>query len=400
MDMLPWRTNRTRSVEPNYQQSWDVEEDFATSDYVSTADTSIHSSDTLHSTSHPDHTMSTWLDDQARENYEPDPLPRRRLRPQPVQPNSHFSQQRWPWDQDYLFDTPYQNPLLPVRYSPYNPFGQEASNSLNPYQYGLYGPPPPPPTLSPPTLPPIPTTTLAVPPDKMPIEKATEMDTNTAKSLVPASVHSASISNETTTPAITDEQTKPKSRRAVDAVHDPSVSTKDICVQLEIPIEDDPRSDLETFSRFKRLGRFNDAREFFDTQLDHFRTTPYVFVQYAEMLLAAGDLRGFRQLVYPDDFFHRGPALPNNELAASFELMKFLAQPVFVDYPVAIMKVVQTVLTFLKTESIWGSTEVCSCKTAFPVYLLKGISDPIIHSLSSSDQPYPELFWPGYLPGQ
>ncbi|KAK3952575.1 hypothetical protein QBC32DRAFT_139910 [Pseudoneurospora amorphoporcata] len=38
--------------------------------------------------------------------------------------------------------------------------------------------------------------------------------------------------------------------------------------------------------------------------------------------------------------------------------MKFLAQPLFVDYPAAIMQVVRTILTFLKTETIWGSTEI------------------------------------------
>ncbi|KAK1778258.1 hypothetical protein QBC45DRAFT_393467 [Copromyces sp. CBS 386.78] len=185
-----------------------------------------------------------------------------------------------------------------------------------------------------------------------------EKHTDTAKALVPTSVHPAGISDGSQASAITDDKSKVKKRRAVDAVHDPSVSTKDICVQLEISIEDDPRTDLEAFSRFKRLGRFNDAKEFFETQLELFRTTPYVFVQYAEMLFAAGDFKEFRQLVYPDDFFHTGPALPNNELAASFELMKFLAQPLFVDYPAAIMQVVRTILTFLKTETIWGSTEI------------------------------------------
>ncbi|CCC06258.1 unnamed protein product [Sordaria macrospora k-hell] len=192
----------------------------------------------------------------------------------------------------------------------------------------------------------------------MSTDRMAETGTDTAKALVPSAVHITRISHESKAPSITDDKPKAKRRRAVDAVHDPSVSTKDICVQLEIPIEDDPRTDLETFSRFKRLGRFNDAKEFFDTQLDNFRTTPYIFVQYAEMLFAAGDLNGFRQLVYPDDFFHIGTALPNNELAANFELMKFLAQPLLGDYPAAIMQVVRTIFTFLKTETLWGSTEI------------------------------------------
>ncbi|KAK3952574.1 hypothetical protein QBC32DRAFT_313819 [Pseudoneurospora amorphoporcata] len=145
-----------------------------------------------------------------------------------------------------------------------------------------------------------------------------EKHTDTAKALVPTSVHPAGISDGSQASAITDDKSKVEKRRAVDAVHDPSVSMKDICVQLEISIEDDPRTDVEAFSRFKRLGRFNDAKEFFETQLELYRTTPYVFVQYAEMLFAAGDFKEFRQLVYPDDFFHTGPALPNNELAASF----------------------------------------------------------------------------------
>lgn len=271
------------------------------------------------------------------------------------------SRARWPWDEGFSFEAQYENPLVPVRYPSFYPVGQRSQDSrgafdmLPPYQQKPPSPLPPPPT-----LPPIPTANPVAPLDDKPAAKLDKVNADLAKPVVSASGPSTSVPDPDKARIVMGDKPKVKPLKAVDAVYDPSVSTKDICVQLDIPIEDDPRTNLEMFSRFKRLGRFNDSKEFFETQLDHFRTTPYVFVQYAEMLLAGGDFKAFRHLTYPDDFFHTGPAPPNTELAASFEMMKFLAQPIFVDYPTAITKVVWTTFTFLITERIWGSTHVCS----------------------------------------
>ncbi|PHH74136.1 hypothetical protein CDD80_3295 [Ophiocordyceps camponoti-rufipedis] len=68
---------------------------------------------------------------------------------------------------------------------------------------------------------------------------------------------------------------------------------QDVTAHLDLPICDDFDAELEEFSRLVRFGDFRAAKEYFEEQLADYRTHPYVFIQYAEMLLEMGDYRSF-----------------------------------------------------------------------------------------------------------
>lgn len=87
---------------------------------------------------------------------------------------------------------------------------------------------------------------------------------------------------------------------------------QDVTVHLELPIHDDLDDELEEFSRLKRMGDFRAAKNFFDGCLREHHDHPYVFIQYAEMLLAMGDYGAFESL-NPHAVFkipNRGPPQP------------------------------------------------------------------------------------------
>jgi hypothetical protein len=68
---------------------------------------------------------------------------------------------------------------------------------------------------------------------------------------------------------------------------------RDVTVHLELPISDDFGDELEEFSRLKRLGNFRVAISYFEENLTDYQAHPYIFVQYAEMLLEMGDYKSF-----------------------------------------------------------------------------------------------------------
>ena len=68
---------------------------------------------------------------------------------------------------------------------------------------------------------------------------------------------------------------------------------QNLSVHLELPISEDFEAGLEEFSRLKRLGNFKGAKDYFKDNLETYIDHPYVFVQYAEMLLAMGDFQSF-----------------------------------------------------------------------------------------------------------
>ncbi|KAL1853156.1 hypothetical protein Daus18300_011895 [Diaporthe australafricana] len=72
--------------------------------------------------------------------------------------------------------------------------------------------------------------------------------------------------------------------------------SKDLTVHLSLPITDDFDERLDIFSQLIRLGDFIKADQYFREQLEDHLSHPYVFVQYAAMLLKRGDYIGFDQL--------------------------------------------------------------------------------------------------------
>lgn len=81
--------------------------------------------------------------------------------------------------------------------------------------------------------------------------------------------------------------------------------SKDLTVHLSLPIVSDFDTELEVFSQLLRLGDFTRAEGYFKENLENHLNHPYVFVRYAEMLLAKGDYLGFEKLdgdvVFGDD---------------------------------------------------------------------------------------------------
>lgn len=74
--------------------------------------------------------------------------------------------------------------------------------------------------------------------------------------------------------------------------HDP----QDMTVHLNLPTTDDIGLELEEFSILRRLGNFKAAKAYFKERLGTHRRKPYVFVQYAQMLLDAGDYKALGRL--------------------------------------------------------------------------------------------------------
>lgn len=82
----------------------------------------------------------------------------------------------------------------------------------------------------------------------------------------------------------------PPDPTVVDTVY-ASIGTRDHTVHLELDLMNDIDEELEEFSRLVRTGSFAIARSFFDLHLKAHISDPYVFVQYAEMLLEQGDFK-------------------------------------------------------------------------------------------------------------
>jgi hypothetical protein len=127
------------------------------------------------------------------------------------------------------------------------------------------------------------------------------------------------------------ENTYTSSAEAVDIVHDPSRSPKDITVRVHLPLLRDFQEELEEFCRLRRFGCFRQAEEYFKRNLDRLSDAPYVMIQLAEALLAAGDFNGvsrvINQLLF--EFDRLGDNKDAKKLAINLELLGLLSQPRF-----------------------------------------------------------------------
>ncbi|KAK4140389.1 uncharacterized protein C8A04DRAFT_32057 [Dichotomopilus funicola] len=149
-----------------------------------------------------------------------------------------------------------------------------------------------------------------------------------------------------------------------DFVYDPSSKAhKDVSARLQLDIEPDWEGDLEEFCRLKRLGLINQAKKHFWSALGHVSTLPYVRVQYAEMLQACGDYKGFQALPFPSDWYFPlvdgTPADRNmGKLVANYALLDLLSQRHSGDYLQRAWQVVRHTFKALAHELSMGSTEI------------------------------------------
>lgn len=105
---------------------------------------------------------------------------------------------------------------------------------------------------------------------------------------VPAPPRRAARTPPQTPPPV--EQTNIRSREVDEVVWDVS-RTKDVTMHLELDITEDLEPDLDEFCRLARLGNFQGAKQSFKDNLEQHMDDPYIFVQYAQMLMSMGDYK-------------------------------------------------------------------------------------------------------------
>ncbi|KAF5984244.1 hypothetical protein FCOIX_2747 [Fusarium coicis] len=101
-----------------------------------------------------------------------------------------------------------------------------------------------------------------------------------------------------------DEASRP-ARTDLDASYN-SIHSKDTTVHLELDVVNDLDDELEEFNRLVRQGLFRNAQSFFDQYLATQKSNPWIFVQYAEMLIEMGDYKSFHELNLDHIVFQHG----------------------------------------------------------------------------------------------
>lgn len=71
---------------------------------------------------------------------------------------------------------------------------------------------------------------------------------------------------------------------------------RDITVHFDLLMIDDIEIELEEFAILRRLENFKAAKSYFKEKLGDYRKVPYVFVQYAQILLDSGDFEALSRL--------------------------------------------------------------------------------------------------------
>jgi hypothetical protein len=74
---------------------------------------------------------------------------------------------------------------------------------------------------------------------------------------------------------------------------------------FEVDVQEDIPAELEAFIRLNRLGRFGEAKAFFEDALRPYVNLFPVFVEYADLLLEQGDFRGLSEFLdsIPNELF-------------------------------------------------------------------------------------------------
>ncbi|KAI0537465.1 hypothetical protein GGR58DRAFT_347191 [Xylaria digitata] len=118
----------------------------------------------------------------------------------------------------------------------------------------------------------------------------------------------------------------------VDGILTPS--SGDLTVHLTMDLEEDLEDRLDELSRLSRLGHFSSAKKFFEEHLNHHIDNPYVFVQYADLLLHQGDFKSVTLLKDNAMYKREGEQSNSEELRAlrvNWELLQILAKSYTLD---------------------------------------------------------------------
>ncbi len=154
--------------------------------------------------------------------------------------------------------------------------------------------------------------------------------------------------------------------RRVDIVYDPSQAAKDLTIRLDLEVEEDWGPDFEAFCRLRRLGRFKEAKQHFKARLQHLSTIPYLWVQYTDMLQAAGDYKAVQHMpplpeLHWDPECNRGPFTRQYEsLYPNINAVRLLERspPPEAEVFQSADEIVQRVIFYLQHNTFAGSTKV------------------------------------------
>ncbi|KAI0487094.1 hypothetical protein F4859DRAFT_502361 [Xylaria cf. heliscus] len=118
--------------------------------------------------------------------------------------------------------------------------------------------------------------------------------------------------------------------REVDGILTPN--SGDLTVHLTMDLEEDLEHHLDELNRLSRLGHFSSAREMFVENLQDHIDNPYVLVQYADLLLHQGDLKGVALLKDDALYKREGEQLKSLRiLRVNFEFLQLLAKSYTLD---------------------------------------------------------------------
>ncbi|TLD17001.1 uncharacterized protein PgNI_00124 [Pyricularia grisea] len=167
-------------------------------------------------------------------------------------------------------------------------------------------------------------------------------------------------------------------------------------VQLRLPISLDLDEELCELGRLRRVGDFRAAKTFFGSRLEEHISNPYVFIQYADLLLAMEDYKSLKSLQPPpmfgvsieeegifrsrrqkqlntDDFEDYWLGLdPSNEekmLGWNWMLIKALALVHTEDCASGILRSLRDAFSKLPIRDDPGSTEVQIMVLSFKLYI-------------------------------
>ncbi len=155
--------------------------------------------------------------------------------------------------------------------------------------------------------------------------------------------------------------------RRVDIVCDPSQASRDLTIRLELEVEADWDSELEGFCRLWRLGRFKEAKQHFKAQLQHLSTIPYLWVEYANMLLSAGDYKSFQEMPDLPELWYPGPKggpLENERwvLKANYDFLRLMERSPSHRLIQSVEDIVGRIIDFQR----WSSFNTCPTTVRLP----------------------------------
>lgn len=152
-----------------------------------------------------------------------------------------------------------------------------------------------------------------------------------------------------------------------DTICHPS-SSKNVSVHLDFDLFLDLDDELEEFNQLSRLGDFSRAERYFDRYLKAESVNPWVFIQYADMLLEKGDYKSFQQL-NAEPIFGQAQSNGISEVSDAFlklELNWLLLNAVALSYcqhkVQPIPDGVKRLGNFLPASKDMGTTEVSATK--------------------------------------